>query len=167
MQCLVEPFIFALGGRFTGFPGDRFDAKGLQIIDQGTGFSAPGRVERYPVIGEEPLRDSVAFQRGFYHPDRRFAGFPGGDQRRQCESGMVIDKLEDRDSLTAGEDPFGGLDLPAPVRFRVNETLIRAAGFFRGSGMITPARVKIRSSVARDGGSIPCWRSFAATLRGP
>ena len=111
----VEAFVLALHGRFMALPGDRLHPERLQIGDELAKHAPAGRVQRGPVIGQQPLRNPARGNALLRHSDRCLGGFSPGDMGGDREAGVVIDGLEDRTFSTTDEDIFGPVQLPARV----------------------------------------------------
>jgi hypothetical protein len=120
-QGLVEAFVLALRRRFIGFPGDRLDPERDDIGDELTDHPTTGRVQRRPVIGQEPLRNPVRGDALPHHRDRSLGGFTPSNMGGDREPGVIVDELEDHAFATGSQNIFGRIQLPARVRRRINE----------------------------------------------
>jgi hypothetical protein len=69
-QGLVEALVLALRGRLVGLAGDRLDAECGDVGDELPDNTASGRVQRDPVVAEQPLRDPVRGDGLLHHRDR-------------------------------------------------------------------------------------------------
>lgn len=120
-QGLVEPFVLALRGRFVGFAGDRFHSESGDIGDELADNTASGWVQSTPVTAQQPLRNTMRFDAFPHHSQGSFSGFTPGNVGGDREAGVVVDELEDDAFLSAAEDIFGRVELPARVRRRIDK----------------------------------------------
>ena len=96
LQRLVEPFVLALGCRPVRFAGDGLDPEVEQVVDQLAGEAAAGGVERQSVVGQQPLWDAPAADRGRHDQHCGFGCLAVGDEACGGEPGVVVDDLVDR-----------------------------------------------------------------------
>jgi hypothetical protein len=120
-QGLVEAFVLALGGRLVGLTGNRLDPQGHDVDDELAQESTARRVERDPVVGQQPLGNAMGGHGLVEHDDRRLGGLAPGDVGRDRVAGVVVDELEDHALAPTGEHVLGGIELPAGVRGRIHE----------------------------------------------
>ena len=128
-QGLVEAFVLALRGRLVGLPGDRLHPERGDVSDQLPQHPASGRVQRRPVIAEQPLRNTVCGDAFADDRDRALGRFTPGNMRRDREAGVIIDELEDHTLPPTSQNIFGAVELPTGVRRRIDEPTVRRPRF--------------------------------------
>jgi hypothetical protein len=125
LQRLVESFVLALGCRPVRFAGDGLDPEVEQVVDQLAGEPAAGGVERQPVVGEQPLWDAPAADRGRHDQHCGSGCLAVGDEACGGHPGVVVDDLVNRHAGAIGQRPGERVYLPAAVRGRVDEPAVR------------------------------------------
>ena len=91
------------------------------MCDELADDATPRRVQREPVVGQQPLGHAVGGHRLVEDRDRVLGGLTGCDMGGDRVAGVVVDELEDHALASAGQDVVGGVEVPARVRGRVDQ----------------------------------------------
>ena len=139
------------------------------VFDELAEVPAPRRVERDPVVGQQPLGHTVRGDGLVEHGDRGLGGLARRDVGGDRVAGVVVDELEDHALASAGEHVLGGVQLPARIRCRIDEPAPRRAWLLLRLEH-GPRRPRGRSGPATPStgtGSRPIARILSCTLIGP
>ena len=91
--------------------------------------SAAGRVQRRPVIAQQPLGITVNGDALRHDRDRARRGLRPSNMGGEIEAGVVVDEMEDDTLPVTGQNIFGPIQLPACLRHGIYEASIRGPRF--------------------------------------
>jgi hypothetical protein len=155
---LLEAFDLAAGGGVVGSGVLLHDVESAQLVLQGVAAAlAAGKTggEHHPVVGQGRGRCAVCGDRGAEGGEHDRAGDSGVRADPQRVAGVVLEPGEDLAAragapVGVGEPVVGEVCLPALVGLVCLEPDVGGLGRFEGSGVMAPARTRIRLIVARD-----------------
>ena len=112
---------------------------GEQFLERDLSQPAGCAGEHRGVVGQDRCWQTVAFEPGLEVVDDIGAGDGSVCARADQEPGVVIEDVEDLDLGVVGEEPVGGVGLPAFVGLVGGEAHVGRLGTFEGLGGDEPA----------------------------